>query len=322
MPVVFGGDSLNWIGRKIREFWATVQKDSNGEVHYATATVDIERGLVVWGLRVAAFEEGDDTPEEQAKAMADTLLVWSYQTGEVSTITLPTGLAAEALGMLPHDAGTMRLSGSSDADANYPEHPIYQWDEDSEDRQAAAVTLRVTQDRTGDTIVVAGEYPQYVTGTKAFIRTGDGKRIQWFGEIASVSLGGGNTTFTINTDGDTDHGATWYTGDRVVLGVVPMRLVTNRVHVGETRLQNGVTGVVVTSEVLADHAFARVTVTDERSGVSFFTDRFGSRLRNGVQGFPYGHWRGDDMVVDVWVWADGRVNIKDISVEVQVDDIA
>lgn len=313
-PVVFGGDGIRWIGQKIREFWKTVQRSSTGEVSNCTATVDLERGVVVWAVRVADWEGSTDIAK--SKERADTLLVWNYVSNEFSTITPNEHFEPEAVGMLPHDDGTLRMSWSSDADGNNVKFPIYSWDEDSSAGVETPTSLVVTADRgsTAD-IVVSGDYTSFVAGTKAFVRARDRKTLRWFGTIASVTFGGGNTTFTVTTTDGVDHGANWQAGDTVVLGVVPMRLRTNRIRFGSTFDQN-LKGITVRARVRASFAYARVMGENENGETFYFTERFGDRLNDGVTRFVRGRARGDEMILDVEVWADGRVDIKDIGLEV------
>src|SRR5690606_38971820 len=102
-PVVFGGDGIRWIGGRIRRLWDSIQKDSRGELHYATGAVDLERGLVVWALRTDEFL--DDTDQENALATPDLLLVWSYTRNEFTTITPTLCSEPDCLAVLPYAGG-------------------------------------------------------------------------------------------------------------------------------------------------------------------------------------------------------------------------
>jgi len=216
------------------------------------------------------------------------------------------------LGVLPFTGGTMRLSWTNSAANN--SFDIYGWDEESTDRADVAVPLSITAARVAGTatVTVASGAEDNVAGDDAFIRSSAGV-IKWFGTIATIP---GDTSLTVSDD----EGATWATGDKLVAGVIHQHIQTNRLRFGDLSYDNLVTGVTIRADITASYAYAKVSVTNEDGGESLFTARWGDRLRDGTTRFRQGQARGTDIVLDIWIVSDGRVNVKDIALEVQGGD--
>lgn len=311
-PVMFDGGAIRWIGSRIREFWETVQKDSKGEAHYCTATVDLERALVIWGVRVGAFS--GETDIAKSKEEADTLLIWSYATGQFSTYTPSTASQPQAIATLPFTQSKMRVSWTQNDTATHY-RPIYGWDEDAVDRSDAVGTLAISAARTAGsaTVSVSSGGDGYLPGDQGFIRSSDGQTLKWFGAVASST---GATTVPITND----DGATWAAGDKLILGSIHQTLTTNRMRFGDLGLDNLVTGVVLRADVVASYAYAKITATNEDGGTATFTSRWGDRLKDGTTRFRGGNFIGTEITLSVTIVSDGQVRLKDIALEVQGGD--
>jgi hypothetical protein len=292
------------VGRDIRELWETFQKDSRGHMEYATATVDLERRLVIWPMRVAAVG-GDDT--DMAKATADLWLFWNFETGAFSTQTLAHNMAAAAT--LHTADGTWAPSAVADVGGRLENdmRPVFGWQESSVDRAAAVFETPITLRRAPDSDLIEMADP---TGSVAIdencmIVSRSGSTIRWFGAASAVSASG----VTVD-DGD---GADWDAGDLFVAYVLPMDIETQRIQLGEMRFTHTIVGLVIRAEIDAERAYALVEVINEDGVVTRLSNgRFGDRLLTGSTRFPFGYSSDQESRLRIRIWADGPVAIKDI----------
>jgi hypothetical protein len=303
-PCMWAGREVQWIGRDIRELWETFRKDSRGRMEYATGTVDLERKLVIWPMRVAAVG-GDDT--DMAKATSDVWLFWNYDTGAFSTQTLAHNMAAAA--SLHTADGTWAPSAVADVGGRLENdmRPVFGWQESSVDRAAAVFESAITARRApnSDLITMADPTGTVAIGENCMIVSRSGSTIRWFGSAASVSASG----VTVD-DGD---GADWDEGDRFVAYILPMDIETQGIQLGELGFTHTITGVVIRAEVEAERAYALVEVTNEFGVVTQLSNgRFGDRLMTGATRFPFGYSAAQDSRLRIRIWADGPVSVKDI----------
>lgn len=142
------------------------------------------------------------------------------------------------------------------------------------------------------------------------MRSDDGETCRWFGKIGGYNIG----SFTLGeTSADAD-GATWFSGDVLVVGGPHVVMETHRIRSSLPGNGISIDAVALHVDLSATHAYARVVYTLPDGSEATARPRWGQRLRNGVNRIV-GHAAGGDVAVEITVVADGMVEIKDVVIE-------